>query len=660
MFRSILAVATLVALAGARPTQSVAQTQSNPFVLDGLVVTVSPTPRALAAVAQHVTILEGRELEARGFINAADALREVSGVDVVRGGSFGAVTSVFMRGGESDYTLVMVDGVQVNQAGGGYDLSSLALQNVERIEIVRGPGSALYGSDAVTGIIHVITRMGAGTGTQGRVRVETGSYAEPDGVVDGTKLSAELGGGSDRARYTVALGHDAADGVYAYNSRHENNALSGAARFLPDDRTRVALTLRLEDRQYNYPTNGAGALVDRNAFFFEDETVAHLSVARAVTDALEVEALVGLTQTDGGTDDGFDDPSDAGSFKSLDHFRRASAQLRSHVRVGGATLTVGGEVEEERQRSFSESLSSFGAFYGRGENERLNLAAFAHGTTEEGPVAFTVGGRVEDNERYGTIATWQAGVAASLPDRPATRLRLSAGSAIKEPTFAENYATGFALGNPDLDPEWSLSWEAGVEHELVAGLTASVTYFDQRFEEMIQYTFAPPNPTDPNYFNIAAATARGVEVDTRFTAGRVDASANWTWLDTEVVDAGLEGAPGDVFADGQPLIRRPRHSVTLGASSALTAQVRVHSELSVVGARDDRDFATFPATPVIVPSHALWSLGGAWTLPQPVGGANVSLSVRAENLLDERYQETFGFPAPGRQLYLGLSVGFGS
>src|SRR5688572_6082462 len=153
LFSRRIAVAVLAALAGAQTVT--AQTATNPLVLDGLVVTASPTPRALAAVAQHVTILEGRELEARGLVAFADALRGVPGVDVVRGGSFGSITSVFLRGGESDYTLVLVDGVQVNQAGGSFDFASLTTQNIERIEIVRGPSSALYGSDAVAGVIHV-------------------------------------------------------------------------------------------------------------------------------------------------------------------------------------------------------------------------------------------------------------------------------------------------------------------------------------------------------------------------------------------------------------------------------------------------------------------------------------------------------------------------
>jgi vitamin B12 transporter len=380
-----------------------------------------------------------------------------------------------------------------------------------------------------------------------------------------------------------------------------------------------------------------------------------------LTDALEVEALIGLTQTDGGVDDAFDDPSDTGAFRSLDHFRRSSVQLMSHLRAGSAVLTVGGEVEEERQRSFSESLSSFGPFYGRSENERLNLAAFAHAASENGPLSFSVGARLEDNERYGNIGTWQAGAAARLPGLPGTRLRIAAGSAIKEPTFAENYATGFAVGNPDLDPEWSLSWEAGVEQEILTGVArASVTYFHQRFEEMIQYTFAPPTPSDPNYFNVGAASARGVETELNARVGSGEVSATWTWLDTEVLDVGLEGAPGDLFVDGQRLIRRPKHSFSLGASSPIGTRARVHTRIGVTGERDDRDFSTFPATPVVAAGHTLWSVGAEYSvLDASEGRPSVRLSLRGENLLDEAYQEAFGFDAPGRQLYFGVSVGFG-
>ncbi|SVB27754.1 uncharacterized protein METZ01_LOCUS180608, partial [marine metagenome] len=137
--------------------------QEDALPLDGLVVTASPTPRAIEGVANHVSILSGEDLRASGINHVGEALRNVAGLHVIRNGSIGSVTSLFLRGGESDYTLVLVDGMQVNQPGGGFDFASLTTDNVERIEIVRGPGSALYGSDAMAGVVHIITRAGTGS-----------------------------------------------------------------------------------------------------------------------------------------------------------------------------------------------------------------------------------------------------------------------------------------------------------------------------------------------------------------------------------------------------------------------------------------------------------------------------------------------------------------
>jgi vitamin B12 transporter len=641
-----------------------AQAQQDAFSIQGLVVTASPTPRSAEAVASHVTVLEGAALRALGLTTAADALRDAAGVDVVRSGSFGAVTSVFMRGGESDYTLVMVDGVQVNQAGGGFDLASLSLDNVERIEIVRGPASALYGSDAVAGVIHVITRTGQGP-TQGRASVETGSYREPRGeFVDGVRWSADLWGGGQAAGYSLSLSRDETDGLLDFNNRHLGTVLAGTARFAPDTRTRVDLSLRLSERRYHFPTDGSGGVVDVNAFTFSDEALGHLGVTRRLWDRLELEARLGLYESDGGTDDAQDGAADTlgfYGFTSLDHFRRASAEARAHLRLGGAVLTGGAELEQERQRSFSESLSEFGPSNGRSESERENRALFLHGTGEAGGVAFNAGGRLEDNERFGIVATWQAGVTALVPGTGGVRVRAATGRALKEPTFFENFATGFALGNPDLDPETSLSWEVGLERSVLRdAATVRATYFSQSFRDLIQYTFAPPLPTDPNFFNVAAARSRGVELDVAVRVASVQAGAAWTWLDTEVTDAGFDSGPGATFVEGGALLRRPTHAGSLHAQAPVGARGRAYTRVSFVGARADRDFGTFPATAVELPRHALWALGGEWRLSTAgAGRPEASLSVRAENLLDRRYEEALGFSAPGRQLFVGLSVGFG-
>ena len=654
----LVAAALLVTL---QPTALAAQEDA--FSLQGLVVTASPTPRSADAVASHVTVLQGEVLRAEGVSTVADALRHVAGVDVVRNGSFGATTSVFVRGGESDHALVLVDGVQVNQAGGSFDFSTLSTDDVERIEVLRGPASALYGSDAMAGVIHVVTRTGRGA-PRVRARVETAHYSEPrDDLLDGVRWVADLSGGSDRFGYSASVSRERQEGILAFNNRFLSTIASGSARVVPDDRTRIALTLRVTDRESHYPTDGSGQQVDRNQFGFGDETLGRLTVTRRVTDLLDLRASLGVNETDSGTDDAPDGPSDADGYQSLDHFRRAAGELRANLGVRDAVLTLGGEIEEERQRSFSESTSAFGAFSGRSRSERKNLAAFVHVTGERGLISFNAGARLEDNERFGASATWQGGVSAHLPGAPGTRVRASFGTGIKEPTFYENFAAdGFTVGNPDLDPERSLSWDIGFEHELAGSGTLRATVFDQRLRDLIQYVFPAPSPTESNFHNVAKASSRGIELEADARLGRVDAAASYTWLDTEVVDAGFDSGTGAYFVEGETLLRRPTHTFTARAAATVAERARLHTRVALVGSRADRSFdpVTFAPTREQLPAHVLWTVGADWEVAAvPARGPSLAFSIRAENLLNETYEEAFGFRAPGRQLYVGVTMGIG-
>ena len=631
----------------AAPAAAVAQQDA--FTLEGLIVTASPTVRSVDAVANHVTLLSGDRLHALGVRSLADALRDVPGLTVVRGGSFGSVTSVFVRGAESDHTLVLVDGVQVNQAGGGFDFEAVGTDNVERVEIVRGPASALYGSDAIAGVIHVITRTGRGAPTAS-LSWNAGSFGRRD-------WASTFQAGTARAGYSVSLSRRTSDGVLAFNNGHAATIASGMARLRPDDRTEVRVSMRLTDREYHFPTDGAGAVVDRNAFTYEDALIGTIGVSRSLSERVTLEARVGVHDTDGGTDDAQDGPADTlgfFGFTSLNDFLRATADVRAHVTLPGGVATLGYEFEQERQRSFTASESEFGPSSGRSQSRRNNHAAYAHVSGGADAIAISLGVRGEENERFGRSGSWQLGVSWLAVPRLGTRLRASAGSAIKEPTFFENFATGFAVGNPELAPERSRSWEVGAEQPLAGDrLVARATWFQQSLRDLIQYTFTPPEPGGPNYFNIAAAGARGLEVDVDGRFGRSSVGASWTWLKSEVVDAGFDDGAGATFVAGEPLLRRPAQQLAVRAGMAI-AGFDARGTYAVTGSRSDRDFSTFPATPVDLTSYGLLTLGVTWA-----ASGSLELEVRGENLLDADYQEVFGFPAPGRGLYIGGRLGLG-
>ena len=229
----------------------------------------------------------------------------------------------------------------------------------------------------------------------------------------------------------------------------------------------------------------------------------------------------------------------------------------------------------------------------------------------------------------------------------------------KEPSFFDSFATGFVQGNPDLRPERSTSFEGGVEQDLVRGhVTVSVTGFTQRFRDLIQFSAVPLTPTGPNYFNIAAANASGIEAGIALhRLGPAEAGVFYTYLHTDVTDAGFDSGPDATFVEGQRLIRRPDHALTLRASVRPISRVQLGTVVSVVGSRDDLQFSNTTTTRVTLPRYATVDLSGRALLLQDRRGMfGVAVQARVENLFDEQYEQVAGYLSRGRTLVVGLST----
>ncbi|HET7038268.1 MAG TPA: TonB-dependent receptor [Gemmatimonadales bacterium] len=646
MSGSLRKTAALVLLA----TPALAQEPPDSARLSPIVVTGTRVPTRADRLPQRVTVLSGEELRGTGVTTVADALRTVAGLTVVPTGAPGAATSVFVRGGESDYVKVLVDGVPLNEPGGFYDFAHLTLDNVERIEVLRGPASVLYGSDAVSGVVQVFTR------DRGR-RLEAGARAGTLGTVE---ADASVESGGPAAGLALGARWTGSDGLYDFNNRYENRTLSARARLAPDSATDVRLTLRLSDADYHYPTDGAGIPVDRNQHQLTETTTLGLDLARRLGRRLEARLALTSNEIGGGFDDAPDGPGDTlGSyaFRSQRDLVRRGADGRLHVSpVDRVWVIVGGAFEHERERSTSRSDGEFGPFETRMDAERDNWAGYLQLAADAGPAAVTAGARLDRNERFGTFVTWRSGASLRLP--AGVRFFGSVGSAFKAPLFFEQFGGTFVIGNPDLDPERSVSWEGGVEQAVWDGrLRVSATYFGQRFEDLIQYTFTPLEPGGPNYVNVAAARADGVELEARgYPLRGLSVGVQYTWLSTEVTDVGTLPADDAAFRLGDRLLRRPAHTVTLDAHADL-GRLRVGGAVRRIGARADADFAAFPAVRLTLPAHTVLDLGGEVELPRltPSLPALV-LTGRVENALDHDYQEVYGFPARGRVVLVGGRV----
>lgn len=617
----------VLALAGQQPQDTV--------VLKPVVVTATRVPVPADIVASAITVLRGSDLVAQGIRTVAAALTTVPGAHVVETGSFGGQTALFMRGGESDYTKVLLDGVPLNQAGGGIDLAHLTTDNVDRIEIVRGPVSVLYGSDAMTGVVQIFTRTGQGAPKMG-ADLRAGTYASTEGALD-------IGGGTKTIGYSARISRFGSDGLYPYNNQYRNSVVSARILVTPDPRSDVSVTYHYGDDIYHFPTNGQGAPVDSNQRAAERGPLVSLSAGRVMGNHFEARVNVAVREARQFYNDEPDSPGEDGTFWSRDYLRRSTTSgLITWRARDGISVISGVEYEDERQRGRSEFSGSSGTFPDSIAVQRNNRGYFTQAIIPAGQAAVTLGARLDDNSRFGTHGTYRAGLVYRLMD--VTRLRVSVGTGFKEPTFFENYATGFFHGNPNLKPERSMSWEVGLER---GGL--AVTYFNQRFRDLIEFTFSPVPPDTVNYFNVGGAIASGIEANlTRDITTRLTFSVQYSYLHTRVTASGTPADPDGLFVPGKPLIRRPAHALAPQLAATLGERARVTLGVRWVGKRDD----VGPPRVTLDP-YTRVKLSGEYEV------GRVVLSASVDNAFNDQTQEINGYRPRGRTVMLGGRVTFG-
>ena len=620
------------------------QQRPDTIELKPVVVTASRVGVPAGAIPAAMTTLRGADLQARGIRTVAEALQLVPGAHIVETGSYGGQTSLFMRGGENDYVKVLVDGVPLNQPGGALDLAHLTTDNVDRIEIVRGPTSVLYGSDAVTGVIQVFTRVGSGPMRLG-VDGQAGTYTT-------TNFGADAEGGTSTVGYSVRVSRFGSRGLYPVNNGYRNAVVSGRLRLKPDARTEANLSYRYGDDLYHFPTDGQGAPTDSNQFSENRGPLASLMLRRTMG-TIELGADATFRET---RQKFTDDPDSQGqsAFRSDDLVRRAAGGLLVTWRPRSSTaLTAGVDYEDESQHGRSVFASGGTAFPDSVDVQRWTTGYYAQAVVDLSPVAVTAGGRIDDNSAFDTHGTYRAGLV--FKPRDDTRLHASVGTGFKEPTFFENFASGFVRGNPDLKPEQSTSWEASIERSLAGGRwTLTGTYFDQQFRDLIDYTGSPP-VGQPNYFNVPGADSRGVELEANGILTPAFAVAvRYTFLHTNVITGGADSSADALFVPGQPLLRRPAHTVAPEVGMNLGARTRFIVGARWVGSREDLDFNQ-PAGSrrLTLDPYTHVNVAAEYTM------GPLQLTGKVDNLFDDPSEEISGFRPRGRTVLLGGRVTVG-
>ena len=603
----------------ALPRVGRAQVPQDTVTLSPVTVTATRLPIARERTPAAITVITGAELRARGITRLTDALRDVPGASVVQSGSFGSQTAFFLRGGESDYTKVLIDGVPLNDAGGAIDLAHLSVADVDRIEVVRGPASVLWGSDAVTGVIQIFTKHASRSRLD--LSARGGTYATRDATGNVTIVRGITS-------FAAAASSHETDGVLDFNNGYRNRQASAGFRLEPAARGALRAMVRHSDATYRYPTDFLGTPVDSNQYRREKRLVAGLEATTPLSERATLRVTGGTNELDAVSDNQVDRPGDFAYHDESEGSRRV---VDGRVDVSlplDATLTTGAEWTRQRERNTSNFEAS-----------RINRGYYVQLLAGRGaPWVATVGTRLDDNEKFGTFVTSRASGAWRFAT--GTRARATVGTAFKEPAFAEVFNTSFTRGNAALEPERSRSVELSLEQELFADRTTiAVTWFDQRFRDRVDFIAFPPDSSVFGTFaNIGRATATGVELEASVrTSTGLAVSAAYTYLDTEITK-------DDFGREGQRLLRRPMHTASATLSYAAgrgSLAVTAHR----VGSRHDVGY-------VRLPWYSTFDIAGELRVAQG-RGADVALTLRLENAFDAAYEAILNYRAPGRTLLLG-------
>ena len=609
------------------------------------VVTANRYVTPLNQVGSALSILDADELEARQIRVVADALRAIPGVAVSRSGGLGALTDVRIRGAENNHTLVLIDGVEANDpAISAFDFSNLLNVDIERIEILRGPQSALWGSDAIGGVINIITKRGEGP-ARVSASVEGGSFQTGQASVGLSGSNAQLDysiGATvlDSEGFSISPQGSEKDGYH-------NVTLAGKAGYVVSDQFDFKVVARYIDAQAETdpqdfafpPTPTYGLVIDGDD---ESETQQFYGRAEGTLSLADGdwEHTVGVALTDTNSEffsDGARTSKLEGEKLKFDY--QTNYYLTTDAAEHIFTLALEHEDEDFTQRGETVDAPS-----NQDQSITTRSVVGQYGLDLTQGLSLTASLRFDDNENFDDATTYRLTGAYTLPDS-GTRFHTSYGTGVKNPTFTElfGFFPGSFIGNPDLQPEEARSWDIGVEQSFFEQRwLIDLTYFNGRFEDEIITTF--DNDTFLSSVTNADGTSRrkGVELSVR---GRLheqlDLTASYSYVDSE-------------DPDGEREVRRPRHTASLNLDYRFwNERARLNLGVDYTGEQDDLFFGTFPSTRVVLDAYTLVNLRGSYQFSD-----NVSLYGRIENLLDEDYQDVYGYATAGIGGYAGVKASF--
>ncbi len=581
-----------------------------------------------------VTVITGETLRRTGKPLLHDALRGVPGLDVVRAGGPGQQTSIFIRGTESRHTKVLLDGIPLNDPSSpsrAFDFSNLAVENIERVEILRGPQSTLYGSDAIGGVVNIVTRRGQGA-RRYRFRTLGGRF--------GTfQQSASVSGSTDRVHYSLGGSYLETDGFTTAAPRFgntendgvRNGNLSGRFGWLINERSDVDVVFRYTDAEsqidgFLFPVGPVDDLLRK----LKNETFVMRTQLRTEMLDGDLEQKVGFSFSNFNRRDTnpglFGTAAYDGETVKFDW--QANLLLHESQRVRNV-LTTGVEHLNEVASSTSSPGTSLN---GTGIYLQEHVVLNDNWST-------VAGARWDHYSRAGSARTYRVTSRYSFEDA-GTAIHASLGTGFRAPAINELYDP--SIGNTDLRPEKSFGWEIGAEQVLGEGdVVADVTYFRNDLDDLIVFVFDGSGPFFGHLYNVESALTTGVELSTTYRlAENTTADFGYTYTDAR-----------NRTTDSR-LVRRPANKFRVGLARRFEEQgVDVSLSYQWVDRRDDFDVDGSITT---LDEYSLLNATLSYDYSD-----RIQLFARLDNITDETYEEVWGFASARFGIYAGATIVLG-
>jgi vitamin B12 transporter len=625
-----------------------------------VVVTATRTPVPTEAAGADVESLSGAQLETMQPVAADDVLRFLPGAVVDTQGQRGGLSSLFVRGGDSRYNKVIVDGVTVNEPGGRFDFGTLPLAQADRLEFVRGAQSALYGSDAMTSVVQVWTRTGSTAVPELRLGADGGNLGTANGYLS-------FAGARGAFDFNI-FGEQFNTSGQGPNDDYSNSLEGANFGVAINDR----VSLRIRGRHSNSRTGVQGEWkfngnplmqpdLDQFARLNDSLGSADLNItgpSRWQHRITGFEYHQQRTNVDNVVDPGRVSPLFGNidfPFHSVADLNRAGFEYQGqYVERSWTQTTIGYRFEDEN--GFVGDLLAPPIDHGL----RLNHELYGQQQLTLGRLSVVAGARFVHNGSFGnkgvprvalTLQALRGGQMFS-----GTRLRFSYATGIKEPLLEESFASGpFTVPNPNLRPETNRAFEAGIQQGLFGGRYAlTATYYNNLFRDQIEFASSPTTFIG-QYVNVNESLAHGAEVEFHGKlVSRLSLSTAYTYTSTQILQAPLCTAANfcdPLLATGQPFIRRPRHSATT-LLTYLGRRWGGNLGGSFVGRRPDSDFFGFGITHAA--GYVRVDMGGWYALT-----SRITAYVNLQNAFDKHYEEVVGYPALGTNFRAGMRFRIG-